>query len=106
MKNGLCFSRGHFRTTNFPVLCRPSLSLSLKLKKKRGGGAGAFRVHFISAPVDLSVSLLFSILNLQPSAGGNDLLLGLQARARAAVTTSFDPGAKRTLTKGRCPPQT
>lgn len=45
------------------------------------------------------MSLPFPILNLQPSAGGNDLLLGLGAKAGAAGMTSLDPRAERTLTK-------
>lgn len=62
MKNGLCFSRGHFRTTNVPVLCRPSLSLFLIFKKKNEGG-GAYRVHFVSAPVDFEC--VFAVFHLE-----------------------------------------
>lgn len=50
--------------------------------------------------------LQFSVLNLHPSAGGNDLFLGVWARAGAAVMTSLDPRGKGMLTKGRCPPPT
>lgn len=46
------------------------------------------------------MSLPFSSLNLQPSAGGSDLFLGLWARAGAAGMTSLDPGAEKDPDKG------
>lgn len=52
MKNRLCFSQGHFRTT---VLTLFVLAPKIYFKKKET--RRRLRVHFVSAPVDLSVCL-------------------------------------------------